>query len=136
MPFTRPVVCGKELDARDGLSEWGPVGDRALLFTSLLGACSQQVNHVQMVTNVGQDLELGHQSFVFTGRGSLCVRSEAESGWWHSRLLSRRGGIPALSVCQGSACGFTDFPTFCRKARPPGCFPYSSSPEPRSFELQ
>lgn len=47
-------------------------------FTSLLGTGSQQVDYVQMVANVGQDLELSHQSFVLAGRGPLCVRSKEE----------------------------------------------------------
>lgn len=47
-------------------------------FTSLLGTGSQQVDYVQMVANVGQDLELCHQSFVLAGRGPLCVRSKEE----------------------------------------------------------
>lgn len=49
-------------------------------FTSLLGAGSQEVDHIQMMSDVSQDLEFGHQSFVLTGRGPLCVRSKEKSG--------------------------------------------------------
>lgn len=41
--------------------------------TSWPGAGSQQVHNIQMVTNVVEDLQLSHQSFVFAGCGSL---------WW------------------------------------------------------
>lgn len=101
--------------------------------TSLLGAGSQQVNHVQMVANVGQDFELSHQSFVLAGRGPLCVRSKEESGRQDNGAPSAGGGILALLVCQCSAGCFTNFPTFCRKAKSPDCFHYSHPPEPTSF---
>lgn len=41
--------------------------------TSWLGAGSQQVHNIQMVSNVVEDLQLSHQSFVFAGCSSL---------WW------------------------------------------------------
>lgn len=36
-----------------------------------LGAGPQQVDHVQVVTDVDQDLQLGHQGLVLAGRGSV-----------------------------------------------------------------
>lgn len=72
-------------------------------FTSLLGAGSQQVDDIQVVADVGQDLELGHQSLVLTGRGPLCVRIKGRikaTGQWGSFLW---GGPPALCVWQRSA---------------------------------
>lgn len=53
-----------------------------------------------MVANVGQDLELSHQSFVLAGCGPLCVRNKEESGRQDNGALSAGGGIPALHVCQ------------------------------------
>lgn len=93
------------------------LGDRVAPFpiTSLLGAGSQQVDYVQVMANVSQDLELSHQSFVFTGRSPLCVRSKEESGWQDNGSLSAGGSIPALHVCQCSASCFINFPTFFRK---------------------
>lgn len=41
--------------------------------TASLRAGSQQVDHVQMMSDVVQDLKLSHQSFVFAGCSSL---------WW------------------------------------------------------
>ena len=102
-------------------------------FTSLLGTGSQQVDHIQMVANVGQDLELSHQSFVLAGRGPLCVRNKEESRRQDNGALSAGGGIPAPHACRGSDGCFTNFPTFCSKARSPDCFHYSLPPEPTSF---
>lgn len=97
-------------------------------FTSLLGAGSQEVNHIQMMADVGQDLEFGHQSFVLTGCGPLCVRSKEKSGLWDngaaSALPCAGGRMPATLVCP---C-FINFPTFCeRPSHQPDCF-YSSHP--------
>lgn len=61
----------------------------------MLGTGSQQVDDVQMVADVGQDLELSHQCFVLAGRGPLCVRSEEESRRPDNGALSAGGGIPA-----------------------------------------
>lgn len=102
-------------------------------FTSLLGTGSQQVDYIQMVADVGQDLELSHQSFVLAGCGPLCVRHKEESGRQDNGALSAGGGIPALRVCQCSAGCFVNFPTFCRKTGSPDCFHYSLPPEPTSF---
>lgn len=84
-------------------------------FTSLLGAGSQEVNHIQMVADVSQDLEFGHQSFVLAGCGPLCVRSKLKSGLGTMGLLPPcPGGCfrPALLVCP---C-FIDSPTVCERA--------------------
>lgn len=102
-------------------------------FTSLLRTGSQQVDYIQVVANVGQDLELSHQGFVLAGCGPLCVRSKEESRQQDNKALSAGSGVPALHVCQCSACCFINFPTFCRKAKSPDCFHYSHPPEPTSF---
>lgn len=35
------------------------------------GAGSHQVHHVQVITDVDQDLQLGHQGLVLAGRGAV-----------------------------------------------------------------
>lgn len=90
-------------------------------FTSLLGAGSQEVNHIQMMADVSQDLEFGHQSFVLTGCGPLCVRSKEKSGLrdngaasalpWRLLPPCPGGCMPALLVCP---C-FINLPTFCER---------------------
>lgn len=125
------AVCGRTpLLAREPEMEQHSL---SLSFTSLLGTGSQQVDYVQVVANVGQDLELSHQSFVLAGCGALCARSKEESRRQDNEALSAGSGAPALHVCQCSACCFINFPTFCRKAKPPDCFHYSHPPEPTSF---
>lgn len=108
-------------------------GSRPSSFTSLLGTGSQKVDYIQMVANVGQDLELSHQSFVLAGCGPLCVRKKEGSGRQDNGALSAGGGISALHVCQCSAGCCVNFPTFCRKTWSPDCFHYSLPPEPTSF---
>lgn len=72
---------GRELcELRAPLSARQVVQACPVSFTSLLGAGSQEVDHIQMMANVSQDLEFGHQSFVLTGCGPLCVRSKEKSG--------------------------------------------------------
>lgn len=39
--------------------------------TVWLGAGPHQVHHVQVVTDVDQDLQLGHQGLVLAGRGAV-----------------------------------------------------------------
>lgn len=42
-----------------------------LIVTSWLGARSQKVHHIQMMSNVVEDLQFRHQSFVFAGCSAL-----------------------------------------------------------------
>ena len=51
-----------------------------------------------MVADVGQDLELGHQSLVLAGRGPLCVRGKGESGQRDSGALSSRVALVPSEV--------------------------------------
>lgn len=124
------AVCWRSLLLACGLDMEQPC---PVSFTSLLGTGSQQVDYIQVVANVGQDLELSHQSFVLAGCGPLCVRSKEESRRQDNEALSAGSGVPPLHVCQCSACCFINFPTFCRKAKSPDCFHYSHPPEPTSF---
>lgn len=43
----------------------------AASLTVCFGAGSQQVDHVQVITDVDQDLQLGHQGLVLAGRGAV-----------------------------------------------------------------
>jgi hypothetical protein len=129
--FSGPIVRGEEVgEEGEGVMRQS---EGSFAFTSLLCAGSQQVNHVQMVANVGQDLELSHQSFVLAGCGPLCVRSKEESGPQDNGAPSAGGGIPAFLVCKCSTGCFINFPTFCKKASSPDCFHYSYHPQPTSF---
>lgn len=78
-----------------------------------------------MVSNVGQDLELSHQSFVLIGCGSLCERSEEKSGRQDNGLPPRQaGGIPALLVSAPPIALLTSSYS-AEKAKSPDCFHYS-----------
>lgn len=44
---------------------------RSPWLTARFGAGSQQVHHVQVITDVDQDLQLGHQGLVLAGRGAV-----------------------------------------------------------------
>lgn len=93
-------------------------GSTALLscFTSLLGAGSQEVDHVQMMADVSQDLEFRHESLVLASCGPLCVRSKEESGHRTMGLLPPRRlhfCPPCLSLLT-RGCSI-NFPTFCKR---------------------
>lgn len=47
--------------------------------TSGLGAGSQQVDHIQVMPDVDQDLQLGHQRLALIGRCALCLRETGQS---------------------------------------------------------
>lgn len=88
--------------------------------TSLLGAGSQQVDDIQMVAYVGQDLELGHQSLVLTGRGPLCVRSKGKSGRRDSGALSSRA-ILLPSEVSSAQLSLHRLPHALQKGQSPAC---------------
>lgn len=69
-----------------------------------------------MVADVGQDLELGHQSLVLAGRGPLCVRGKGELGRRDSGALSLRAArLP--SEVSGAQLSLHR-----QKGRSPACF--------------
>lgn len=44
------------------------------ILTTWFGAGSQKVDHIEMVTNMDEDLQLRHQSAVLAGGSALCWR--------------------------------------------------------------
>lgn len=74
-----------------------------------------------MVADVGQDLELGHQSLVLAGRGPLCVRGKGELGRRDSGALSSRAArLP--SEVSGAQLSLHRLPHALQKGRSPACF--------------
>lgn len=74
-----------------------------------------------MVADVGQDLELGHQSLVLAGRGPLCVRGKGELGQRDSGALSSRAALLPSEV-SGSQLSLHGLPHALQKGWSPACF--------------
>lgn len=56
------------------MAPWAVRGSRdasRMKLTAWFGAGSDQIDHVQMVSDVNQDLQLRHQGLVLAGRGAV-----------------------------------------------------------------
>jgi len=42
------------------------------IHTTWFGACTEKIDHIEVMTNVIEDLQFCHQSLVFTGRSTIC----------------------------------------------------------------
>lgn len=73
-----------------------------------------------MVADVGQDLELGHQSLVLAGRGPLCVRGKGESGRRDSGAPSSRVALVPSEV-SSTQLSLHRLPHALQKGQSPAC---------------